>query len=145
MKSRPSPIRPALNRAKNSIVVMPYCCSKALSSAMTSSRLSWGSTGSFIAARSAGICDGPPFLYLILIFAITTVPQPDDTSACEERKEASSIHIQERIQIQQRQRKLAFRLRLQEIQRHLNFFGSGGASHDQTVSQINLLAQVGLC
>ena len=31
------------------------------------------------AARRAGICDGPPFLYLIFIFAIFTTPWPDNT------------------------------------------------------------------
>src|SRR5215510_11132943 len=53
-----------------------------------------------------------------------------------------SIHIQERVQIQQRQRKFPLRLRLQELQRHPNFCGSGGAPDDQAITQVNLLPEV---
>src|SRR5262245_3893476 len=53
-----------------------------------------------------------------------------------------SIYIQERVQIQQRKRELAFRLRLQKLKRRLNFFGPGGASRHEPIAKIYLLAQV---
>src|SRR5262245_891998 len=53
-----------------------------------------------------------------------------------------SIYIQERVQIQQRKRELALRLRLQELNRRLNLFGPGGASRHEPIAEIDLPAQV---